>query len=124
MPYNEEFLRIRRKYLEQYGDRAKAETFAFKEALDNKIVPYRDRRARYKRIWNGRGQSSIAGVLYFFMAVICVALFMPVVRDSLDIGASAVSSSSNGGLLSFIFTFWPVYVGIMLIIILVVVMRQ
>ena len=53
MPYTDEFRRIRRRFLNQYSDKAKAESFAFEEAFKNKVRTFTDRRAHFKKIGKG-----------------------------------------------------------------------
>ena len=48
MPYTKEFLRIRRRLSNQYGDKAKAETFAFEEAFSENIPTFEERKKRFK----------------------------------------------------------------------------
>jgi len=48
MPYTEEFNKVLRKFKHQYKDKAKAETFAFKEAFSLKIPTFRKRTLKFK----------------------------------------------------------------------------
>lgn len=50
MPFTDEFNRLRRRFYNQYDDKAKAETFAFKEALINNIPTFEDRKKRFKKL--------------------------------------------------------------------------
>jgi intein/homing endonuclease len=49
MPYTDEFLKIRRRYSNQYSDKAKAETFAFEEAFTQGIPTFEPIKKRYKK---------------------------------------------------------------------------
>lgn len=49
MPFSDEFIKIRRKYSNQYSDKAKAETFAFEEAFKSNIVTFKERKLNFKR---------------------------------------------------------------------------
>lgn len=46
MPYTEEFNKLKRHFRNQYSDRAKAETFAFKEAFKLGLATFKDRKPR------------------------------------------------------------------------------
>ena len=48
MPYTEDFKRIRNKFKNLYTDKAKAETFAFKEAFNMKIPTFQKRTCKFK----------------------------------------------------------------------------
>lgn len=48
MPYTEDFKKIRNKFKNLYSDKAKAETFAFKEAFILKIPTFQKRAQRFK----------------------------------------------------------------------------
>lgn len=51
MPFTDEFNRIRRHYANQYSDKAKADTFAFKEALTNNVPTFiEERKQKFKRL--------------------------------------------------------------------------
>jgi len=50
MPYTKNFLRIRRKYSNEYKDKARAETFAFMKAFELKIPTFKDKEKKYKKI--------------------------------------------------------------------------
>ena len=50
MPFTDEFLRIRRKMRNEYGDLARADTFAFKEAFDARLPTFRGRKPKYKKL--------------------------------------------------------------------------
>lgn len=49
MPFTTDFNRIRRKFSRLYDDRAKAETFAFKEAFDLNVKTFEGRRRNFKK---------------------------------------------------------------------------
>jgi len=50
MPFTEDFNKIRRRFSNLYPEnKAKAETFAFKEAFQMKVPTFRDREFRFKR---------------------------------------------------------------------------
>ncbi len=70
-----------------------------------------------------KAQKTIAGLLYFFMAVLIIALFMPVVRTAISEGIGATVNDSNSVLIGWIYTYWPVYLVIMLLIVLVVILK-
>ena len=71
-----------------------------------------------------KAQKTIAGLLYFFMAIVIVALFMPVVRLAIADGLNNITSDvSNNVLIGWIYTYWPVYFVIMLLIILVIILK-
>lgn len=48
MPYTPEFTKILNRFRRQYNDKAKAETFAFKEAFTLKIPTFKKRTLRFK----------------------------------------------------------------------------
>ena len=50
MPITQEFAKIRRRLRNQYNDKAKADTFAFKEAFRNGIKTFDERKRRFKRL--------------------------------------------------------------------------
>ena len=67
----------------------------------------------------------IANFLFFFMAIVVVALFMPVVTESLGHGLNNLSTNTtNYTLITIIITFWPVGLVLMALIIFVLLMRQ
>ena len=70
-----------------------------------------------------KATSTIAGFLYFFMAIVAVALLMPTVREAITYGVNRSINSTHGGLLSVILTYWPLFFIVMLLIILVIVLR-
>lgn len=123
MPFTEEFNKIRRKYTRQYSDKAKAETFAFEDAFRLDIPTFEERR---KKFWkNKKGQKAVAGFLYWFMAVIIVALFMPTLRSSITSGVASISLNvSNYVLIRLILLYWPVYLGLMILIILIIIITR
>jgi len=49
MPYTKEFSKLRRKLLNQYSDRAKAETFAFETAFKKGINTFEERKDKVKK---------------------------------------------------------------------------
>ena len=70
-----------------------------------------------------KAQKTLAGVLYFFMAIVIVALFMPVVREAFTGGLKNITSNvGNYVLITWIYTYWPVYFVIMILIILVIIL--
>ncbi len=70
-------------------------------------------------------RGSIAGFLYFFMALIAVALFITPMREMVTHGVNNISSSvTNYELIVLIVNFWPVWFFIMMVIVLIIVMRQ
>lgn len=122
MPYTEIFNKIRRKYNRQYSDKAKSETFAFEEAFRLDIPTFEERRAK---LWKKKGQQAVSGFLYWFMAVIIVALFMPQVRSAITTGVSSISTNvTNYVLIRLIILYWPVYLGIMILIILIIILTR
>ncbi len=71
-----------------------------------------------------KAQKTIAGILYFFMAVIIVALFMPVVRTAITTGLKNITVDvGNSVLITWIYTYWPVYFIVMILIILVIILK-
>jgi len=51
MPFTEDFLKIRRKFRNQYGaDIARADTFAFEQAFKIGLPTFRGRKPRFKRL--------------------------------------------------------------------------
>jgi len=71
-----------------------------------------------------KAQRTVAGLLYFFMAIVIVALFMPVVRIAITSGLNNITANvSNYVLIGWIYTYWPVYFVIMLLIILVIILK-
>ena len=48
MPYTEEFKKILNNFRSKYNDNARAETFAFKKAIKEKIPTWRERAKRIK----------------------------------------------------------------------------
>jgi len=54
MPYTDEFKKILRNFRDKYNDKARADTFAFKKALKEKIPTWkeRERRIKYQGIAN------------------------------------------------------------------------
>jgi len=50
MPYTDEFNKLRRQLRNQYSDKAKADTFAYKKALDLGIPTFKDRQKRFKKL--------------------------------------------------------------------------
>jgi len=53
MPYTEEFNKLRRRFFNQYSDKAKAETFAYKKAFKLDIPTFRDKKLR-QRVFNDK----------------------------------------------------------------------
>lgn len=49
MPYTPDFNKLRRRLREQYNDKAKAETFAFKTAFKENIKTWEDRKPKFKK---------------------------------------------------------------------------
>ena len=70
-----------------------------------------------------KAQKTIAGLLYFFMAVVIIALFMPVVRTAISSGIEKIGNDSNSVLMGWIYTYWPVYCVVMLLVILVIILK-
>lgn len=70
-----------------------------------------------------KGQRVIANLLFFFIAIVIISLFITPVREAITEGTSHIGTALNGDLIAFIFRFWPVYFGIMVLIILIVLMR-
>lgn len=65
----------------------------------------------------------ITGFLFFLMACIIVALFMPTLLENLNPGTE-VCSFTNGIIVCMIIQFMPLAIGILLIIIFLIIMRQ
>jgi hypothetical protein len=74
--------------------------------------------------FNKKGQAIIAGLLYFFMALVIVALFMPTVIESINENIPTLETALNGNLIGFIVRFWPVGLFFMMLIILVVISQR
>lgn len=70
-----------------------------------------------------KGQRAVAGFLYWLMAIIIVALLLPTVRTAITTGVANATRTVNSTVLIWIFNYWPVYFGIMILIILVVVIK-
>lgn len=71
-----------------------------------------------------KAQKTIAGLLYFFMAVIIVSLFMPVVRIAITGALQNITTTvSNYIVIRWIYTYWPAYFVVMILIILVIVLK-
>jgi len=68
--------------------------------------------------------NAIANLLYFFMASVIVALFMPTVKEFIAIGVNNITNSTHGIILTLIFTYWPVFFVIMMLVILIILMRS
>lgn len=49
MPFTNEFNKIKRKFDNQYSDKAKALTFAFERAFKDKIPTFEERKKNFKR---------------------------------------------------------------------------
>lgn len=49
MPYTPDFNKLRRRLRDQYNDKAKAETFAFKTAFKENIKTWEERKPKYKK---------------------------------------------------------------------------
>lgn len=47
MPYTDEFRKILDRFRRMYGDKAKAETLAFREAFELRIPTFRKRQLRF-----------------------------------------------------------------------------
>lgn len=48
MPFTKEFLCLRRKYRRKYSDKARADTFAYKKAIIEKIPTWKERDKKIK----------------------------------------------------------------------------
>jgi len=72
---------------------------------------------------NSRG-NAVAGFLYFFMAMVIVALLMPTVKTFIGYGISNVTNATNASLIILIFTYWPVYFIVFAFIVLIAVVRS
>jgi hypothetical protein len=121
MPYTEEFSKLRRRVFNQYADKAKAETFAYEKAFKLRIPTFTERKNMIKIA--KKGQGVVAGFLYFFMAMVCVAVFMPAVRDSITSGIGNISSNvTNYSFIVMLIRFWPLYFGVMILIIFIVIL--
>lgn len=76
---------------------------------------------------NKKGQAIISGFLYFFMAITIVALAMPMVRDSIDLGVDALdnyTNFTNYGFIRMLILYWPVFFITMVLVIFVILMKQ
>jgi len=123
MPFTEPFKKLRRKYEKQYSDKAKAQTFAFEEAFQLDIPTFEERRARFWK--EKKGQKTVSGFLYWFMAVIIMALFMPTVRTAIINGMGNISTNvTNYVLIRLFILYWPIYLGVMVLIILIVILTS
>lgn len=71
-----------------------------------------------------KGQNVIAGLLYFFMSVVIVALLMPTVRTFIGMGVNATNGTTHGIFLRLIFNYFPVYFVILMLIILIIILRS
>ena len=66
----------------------------------------------------------IANILFFFMAMVCVALFMPALTETLTDGVSNLSvNTTNYTVITIILNFFPVFLVIMALIIFILLMR-
>jgi len=77
---------------------------------------------------NREGQIAIAGLLYFFMAIVIVALTMPLVTSGINLGVNTLnnnySNSTNRVLIVMLIQYWPVFFIVMALVVLVILMRQ
>lgn len=74
-----------------------------------------------------QGQAVFSGVLYFFMAMVIVALFMPVVRTFIGMGLGNLTHQNytNPTLIGLIINYLPVAFGfVMLIVFIIIVTRR
>lgn len=71
-----------------------------------------------------KGQAVISGLLFFFMAIVCVALFMPVVKETISDNLSTLGNATSGSFLQLIINYFPLYIVIMLLVILIIIMRR
>ena len=70
-------------------------------------------------------RGSIAGFLYFVMAIIAVALFMAPVKEMLTSGVNNITTNAtNYELIVLIINFWPIFFFIMLLVVLIIIMRK
>lgn len=122
MPYTEEFKRLRRRFNNQYSDKAKADGLAYEKAIALDIPTFEERR---RKLFKKQGQSSLAGILYFFMALVIMFLFMPTLRVAITNGIANLSSNmANYTIITLIIRFYPVFLVIMLMVILAIIMRR
>ena len=70
-----------------------------------------------------KASSTVAGILYFFMAVLIVALLMPTVKESISIGLNSTMGSATPVMLGMIITYWPMFFIIFALIILAVLLK-
>ena len=68
--------------------------------------------------------NAIAGLLFFFMALVCVGVFMPAVLEVIDNNVDNISTfSTNGAIIGLIIRFFPAVLVIMMLIILVIILK-
>ena len=71
-----------------------------------------------------KGQEVISGLLFFFMAIVCIALFMPAVKEVISNNVDHLGNATSGSFLQLIITFFPMFLVVMLLVILIIIMRR
>lgn len=118
MPFTEEFNKLRKKFALQYEDRAKAETFAFKEAFLSNTPTFRTLKLRFKKQGN-----ILVNFLFWIMALISVCLLLPTFINAMTTDP-AICNFTNGAIICFIIHYFPIFLIGMLVLILFILMRQ
>ena len=68
--------------------------------------------------------NAIAGLLFFFMALVCVGVFMPAVIEVIDANVDNISTfETNGTFIGMIIKFFPAVLIVMMLIILVIILK-
>lgn len=49
MPFTNEFIKLKRRFCNQYSDKAKAEALAYEEARKKRIKTFREKKVNFKR---------------------------------------------------------------------------
>ena len=68
--------------------------------------------------------NAVAGFLFWVMAAIGVALLMPSVKNEIDGLLPKIGNFTNASLITLIITYWPVFFGIMILIIFMIVISR
>lgn len=66
----------------------------------------------------------IAGFLFWLIALVCVALFLPVMLEATGTLPSSVTSFTNGTIIGIIITYFPLFLGLFLLFVLFIILRS